>query len=180
MTSLSSSRTTSEASNMAPDIQFRAFEPKDAAAFRELNEAWINRYFVLEEEDRRALNHPEANVLSPGGHIYMAVAVATGEPVGCCALIASHESGVYELAKMAVSEQLRGQGIGRKLIVYVIEQARRIGAARLTLESNKILANAVHLYESVGFTHLHPERVHHSPYARADVHMEMLLSDGTA
>jgi putative acetyltransferase len=177
MTFLSTSQAAPEVADAAAKIQFRAFEAADAAAFRELNEAWINRHFVLEQEDHRALQHPFENVIAPGGHIFMAV--AAGEPVGCCALIASHEPGVYELAKMAVSEQLRGQGIGRKLIVYVIEQARRIGAARLTLESNKILANAVHLYESVGFKHLPQERVHHSPYARADVHMEMLLSDGT-
>ncbi len=160
----------------AATIHFRAFEPQDAAAFRELNEAWINRYFVLEEEDRRALHHPFQNVIAPGGHIYMAV--AGEDAVGCCALIAADEPGVYELAKMAVSEHLRGQGIGRKLIVYVIEQARRLGARRLTLGSNKILANAVHLYESVGFQHLPAERVHPSPYARADVHMEMRLTAG--
>jgi GNAT superfamily N-acetyltransferase len=174
MTTSSSSAAAHPGSGPASTIEFRVFEPQDAAAFRDLNEAWINRYFVLEEEDRRGLHYPAENVIAPGGHIYMAI--AEGETVGCCALIASPEPGVYELAKMAVLEQLRGQGIGRKLIVYVIEQARRIGATRLTLESNKILANAVHLYESVGFTHLPPGRPHHAPYARADVHMEMLLS----
>ena len=129
---------------------------------------------MLEEADRLALEHPQESILAPGGQIYMAL--ADGEPVGCCALIAAeHDPGVYELAKMAVSEHLRGQGIGRKLIVHVIEQARALGAARLTLESNAVLANAVHLYESVGFRHLPPERIGHSPYARADVHMEMVL-----
>ena len=42
-----------------------------------------------------------------------------------------------------------------------------------------MLANAVHLYESVGFKHLPPERVGPSPYARADVHMEMIVDAGT-
>jgi len=37
------------------------------------------------------------------------------------------------------------------------------------------LANAIHLYESVGFRHLPPDRVTPSPYARSNVQMEMLL-----
>jgi GNAT superfamily N-acetyltransferase len=161
--------------NRAPSIVIRRYQPEDATAFRALNEAWITRYFALEEEDRRTLEHPEEHVLAPGGHIFMVF--ADQEPVGCCALIAATgEPDVYELAKMAVAEELRGQGIGRKLIVHVLEQARLLGARRLTLESNSVLANAVHLYESVGFRHLPPARVGHSPYARADIHMEMVFA----
>lgn len=155
-----------------PEIVVRPFQAGDELAFRELNEAWIAKYFVIEEPDRVVLNDPVGHILAAGGYIFMATA---GEiPVGCCALILS-EPGAFELAKMAVSETLRGRGIGRKLLEYAIAQAREIGATRLYLETNRRLANAIHLYESVGFQHVSPDQVIPSPYARANVFMEMKI-----
>jgi putative acetyltransferase len=154
------------------DIEFRLFQPRDAEAFRELNEAWIARYFRLEKQDHIQLGDPE-NILRNGGQIV--IAVAGEERVGCCALIFV-KPGVFEVAKMAVSERYRGHGIGRKLLEYTIAQAKLMGAHTLELASNTKLANAVHLYESVGFRHLPPEQVEPSPYARANVFMEMHLS----
>jgi GNAT superfamily N-acetyltransferase len=81
----------------------------------------------------------------------------------------------FELAKMAVSEGLRGNGIGRKLLEHAITEARKLGASRLYLETNRKLANAIHLYESVGFEHVSPDQVIPSPYARANVFMEMKI-----
>jgi GNAT superfamily N-acetyltransferase len=172
---MSSNLAATPSERAVPTLDIRPYEPRDAAAFRALNEAWITRHFILEEEDRRTLATPEEHVLAPGGHIYMAFVEGREEAVGCCALILLRP-GVYELAKMAVLEELRGGGLGRRILEYVIEHARRLGVATLLLESNSALANAVHLYESVGFTHIPPERGHVSPYARADVHMEMRLS----
>ncbi|HEX3571546.1 MAG TPA: GNAT family N-acetyltransferase, partial [Acidobacteriaceae bacterium] len=103
------------------------------------------------------------------------MAVAGEERVGCCALIFI-KPGVFEVAKMAVSERYGGHGIGRKLLEYTIAHAKSLGAHTLELASNTKLANAVHLYESVGFRHLPPERVEPSPYARANVFMELHLS----
>jgi putative acetyltransferase len=156
-------------------ISFRLFQHGDADAFRELNEEWIARYFRLEEHDHIQLRDPEHNILRPGGQIVMAV--AGEERIGCCALVFV-SPGVFEVAKMAVSEHYRGHGIGRKLLEYTIAQAKVLGAHTLELASNTKLANAVHLYESLGFCHLPPEHVEPSPYARANVFMELHLSPG--
>ncbi len=158
---------------MSSSLVLRPFEASDAQAFRELNEAWIAKYFAIEEPDRVVLGNPRAAILEQGGQIVMAV--LDGQAVGCCALLAEGP-GEYELGKMCVAEGLRGQGIGRKLLEHVVALARGLGARRLTLGSSTKLPDAVHLYESVGFRHLPPERVTPSPYARADVHMEMILS----
>ena len=155
-----------------PAIHLRPFKPGDEAAFRSLNEAWIAKYFVIEPADRVVLENPVANILRPGGHIFMAL--ADNRPVGCCALLPMGP-GEFELAKMAVLEQERGRGIGRKVLEYAITQARKLGAERLYLETNRKLANAIHLYESVGFQHVSPEQVIPSPYARANVFMEMQI-----
>jgi GNAT superfamily N-acetyltransferase len=61
------------------------------------------------------------------------------------------------------------------MLQYVIDQARALGAIRLYLETSTKLANAIHLYESMGFCHLPPERRVPSPYARANVFMERIL-----
>jgi putative acetyltransferase len=154
------------------EITFRLFQEGDAEAFRALNQEWIARYFEVEEQDLIQLNDPAGNILQPGGQIVMAV--ANGERIGCCALVLV-KTGVFEVAKMAVSESYRSQGIGRRLLQYTIAQAKKLGAHRLELASNTKLANAVHLYESLGFRHLPPERIEPSPYARANVFMELNL-----
>ena len=102
------------------------------------------------------------------------MAVIADLRVGCCALLPM-EAGAFELAKMAVAESMRGRGIGRKVLEYAIQQGRKIGARRFYLETNRKLANAIHLYESVGFQHVSPDQVIPSPYARANVFMEMKL-----
>jgi putative acetyltransferase len=154
------------------EIEIRPFRSGDEAAFQSLNEQWIAKYFVIEDKDREVLSDPTGRILQRGGHILMA---ATGSKrIGTCALLAM-EPGVFEVAKMAVEERYRGEGIGRILLECTIIEARRLGARRLYLETNSGLANAIHLYESVGFCHLPAERVTPSPYARANVYMEKLL-----
>ena len=151
---------------------FRPFEAGDETAFRELNEAWIRQFFSIEAKDREVLGDPVGRILRPGGEIVMAI--LGDRAIGCCALLAMGD-GSFEIGKMAVSEERRGLGIGRKLLARVIERAREIGAKRLYLETSTKLPNAIHLYEAQGFAHLPPERVRRSPYARSNVYMEMFL-----
>jgi putative acetyltransferase len=152
-----------------PAIKLRPYRPGDAEAFRLLNEAWIQKHFGLEEHDIEILGDPEGYVLEKGGHIYFAT--VAGAPIGCCSLLLM-EPGVYEVAKMAVADEWQNRGIGRRVLAYTIEQARARGAKRLYLETNSKLANAIHLYEALGFRHLPPRQ---SPYIRANVFMELVL-----
>ncbi len=158
---------------MAPapkQVTVREFEPGDEVAFRELNEEWITRYFAMEAKDREALYDAHSHILTPGGRIFFAV--MDGQCVGCCALVRCGD-GDFEVAKMAVTATRQGSGIGRTLLSAVIESARLSGAHRLHLETNHILTPAIRLYESLGFRHVTPTVP--SPYARADVFMELLL-----
>ncbi len=154
----------------------RPFEPGDETAFRDLNEAWIASNFVVEEKDWEMLNDPVGQILQPGGALLMAV--EDGAVIGTCALIAMQD-GEFEVAKMTVAENYRGNGVGKTLLAQVIEYARGMGASRLYLETNSKLQSAIHVYESLGFQHLPPEKVHPSPYARAEVYMELLLGTST-
>jgi GNAT superfamily N-acetyltransferase len=156
-----------------PAIEIRPLTAgEDATAFRTLNEEWITRYFALEAKDIETLGDPENAILRKGGHIFMVHLNA--KPVGCLALIPIG-GGVFELSKMAVSPECRGQGIGRRLIEYTIHQARLLGASSLFLGSSTKLPSAIHLYESVGFLHVHPESLPPMPYTRADIFMRLSL-----
>lgn len=153
------------------ELLLRTFRPGDEAVFQRLNEDWISKYFAIEPTDREVLSDPRTHILNPGGQI--CIAELTGTVIGCCALVPL-APGELELARMTVAESVRGSGIGRRLLRFAIDVARRMGAGRLYLESNKRAASAVHLCEQVGFRHL-PAPAHDSKYARADVFMEMLL-----
>ena len=150
----------------------RPFQRGDETAFRELNEAWIAKYFRIEDKDRETLGNPQKYILSPGGEIFMAL--MDGDPVGCVALVRMSDN-TMELAKMAVDENYRGQGIGRSLIAAAIDWARSRGLHRLYLETNHTLTPAISLYKSMGFTDVPEDRVPKSKYKRADVFMELWL-----
>ncbi|HWA00466.1 MAG TPA: GNAT family N-acetyltransferase [Caulobacterales bacterium] len=150
----------------------RPYRASDADVFKALNVAWIAKHFVVEASDLKSLDHPE-KVLESGGAIFMAE--YDGECVGTSALI-PYDADTLELAKMTVAEHCRGLGIGAALMETSIDLARALGARRLYLESNSKLTPALTLYEKYGFVHLPPERRPSSPYARADIFMELLLS----
>ena len=157
-------------SSPPPPVVIVPFEPRHAAAWKALNEAWISRLFVIEPKDRLVLDDPASQVIAPGGRILMAE--IQGRAVGCCCALMALQDGGYELAKMAVDETVRGRGIGKRLMTAAIETARGLNAPRLYIETNSSLTNAIGLYASCGFVHLPPRP---TPYARADVWMELRL-----
>ncbi|MFJ4652351.1 GNAT family N-acetyltransferase [Nocardia sp. NPDC088792] len=145
----------------------------DARAFKTLNLEWIDALFGVEPADLVTLDHPE-RIVAAGGQVL--VARDGGDVVGCVALVAE-EPGVFEISKMAVTPRVRGRGIGRLLLNAAVEYAREHGATSLFLASNARLADAVHLYESVGFVHVPPTELRPIPYDRADVFMKFELRD---
>ena len=147
------------------------YEPKYAKDFLQLNKEWIEKYFKLEEEDKKTLENPDQKIIQPGGAIKLAR--YKDEIVGTCALIKIDDN-VYELAKMAVTEKCQGLQIGKKLGLAVLETAKALGATKVVLESNKKLTPALNLYRSLGFkTSQHCGET--SVYERCDVQMEILF-----
>ncbi len=159
----------SEPITTATDIRIVPYAPEYRTAFRDLNLEWIATYFEVEAEDRRVLGDPETHVLSPGGAILMVLDGA--DPIGTGALIPTGEHEL-ELAKMAVTARARGRGIGRRLCVALIEQARAMGAHRVELVSHRSLAPALALYASLGF---HEIPLGPVVYNRANIRMELSL-----
>jgi DNA-binding MarR family transcriptional regulator/predicted GNAT family N-acyltransferase len=135
--------------------------------FLRINAEWLERWFEIEEIDRRVLADPETHILAPGGAIWFAL--VDGEVIGTCALL-RESPGVYELTKMGVQTGWRGKGAGRLLIDAAIAHFRRQRGKTLFLETNSRLTPALALYESAGFVR-QPARRPDSHYRRSDVYM---------
>lgn len=142
-------------------------------AFRDLNVEWISKFFVMEETDYKVLDHPNEYILNKGGEIL--VVVSDKIPIGVCALIKMNDPKYdFELAKMAISPNYQGHGIGYKLGLSIIELAKKRGAQYLYLESNRKLTAAINLYCKLGFKEVQNRK---SPYKRADILMELNLRE---
>jgi putative acetyltransferase len=150
------------------DVTIVPFSVEFNDAFAQLNREWIERIFTIEESDLKMLRDPHASILSGGGQIFFAL--DDGTPVGTVAAVRLPD-GVFELAKMAVRPSHQGHGLGERLGRAAIHFAREQGAAMMFLETNSRLQNAIRLYERLGFAHA--AFPHPSPYARADVYMEL-------
>ena len=102
-------------------VQIIDYQPIHKEDFKRLNVEWIEKYFTVEPHDLDQLDDPEGYILSQGGKILLA---QLGDLiVGTCALIKTGDTS-YELAKMAVSPQHQGLGIGKKLCQQAIEEAQ--------------------------------------------------------
>jgi GNAT superfamily N-acetyltransferase len=146
------------------------FRRELAPKFVELNLAWIERFFRVEDADRAVLDDCEQAIVNAGGQIFFAV---SEEAVIGTAAIIRHSAATYELAKMAVIPAAQGLGAGRQLAEAAIDFAQRAGARKVMLLTNSRLAPALRLYDRLGFKRAPVPA--DAEYARADVYMELDL-----
>jgi N-acetylglutamate synthase-like GNAT family acetyltransferase len=151
-------------------VEIIAFDAALKKHFTELNAAWIKKYFVVEPKDEEVLGDPQQFIIDKGGHVFFAK--LNGEIVGTFALIKDDEN-VFELSKMAVSENDQGKNIGNKMLEYCLQQAKNLGAHKLILFSNTILQPAIHLYKKFGFKEV---ALGSSVYKRSNIKMEIDLN----
>ncbi len=138
-------------------VIFRPIEARDNAAIAELvrNSFRENKIDHLEGV---SLHDPELDCLSevysrPGCGYW--VAEAQGKIVGGGGLAPlPGEPGVCELQKLYFSRQVKGMGLGRRMIAFVLSQVKPQGYHACYLETLDELKDAVGLYKAFGFTHL--------------------------
>ncbi|MEC5143932.1 bifunctional helix-turn-helix transcriptional regulator/GNAT family N-acetyltransferase [Chitinophaga sp. 212800010-3] len=155
----------------AGSVKIVDYEPEYKAAFKALNVEWISKWFTLEPTDLKSLDNPDGYIIKKGGFIF--VALYNNEPVGVCALIKMDDPDYdYEMAKMAVSPNVQGKGIGMLLGQAIINKARELGARNVYLESNTLLKPAISLYHKLGFKKV---AARPTPYERANIQMVLDL-----
>jgi putative acetyltransferase len=160
----------SNRSDKPREVEVVPFHQTLAPYFESLNREWIEKDFVVEETDLLMFGDPYGQIVEQGGQIFFVI--LEGNVVGTCAVI-PHGERNFELAKMAVSESARGQGLGDLLIERVIDFARQAGAKKLILVSNTRLGPAISLYEKHGFQSVPITDA--GDYTRVDIQMELTL-----
>jgi putative acetyltransferase len=151
------------------DIQIINYDDRYAADFKRLNMEWLDKYHLAETHDLMILDDPRGTIIDRGGVIFL---VKAGDAIiGSAGLMKEHE-GVYELAKMAVTDGWKGKGIGKMLIEQCLQTARAWNAHKITLYSNSQLTTAIAMYKKYGFQHVSAAN---SPFVTADVRMELEL-----
>ena len=90
----------------------------------------------------------------PGSVLW--VAEADGEIIGLCGVYPTPglDPDCAELVKFYLLQKARGQGVGRKLMQRCFQSAEEMGYKRLYIESLPEFANAVRIYEQLGFVRL--------------------------
>ena len=138
--------------------------------FYRLNRAWLDAHDLYEPADEVQLADPQGAVIEAGGAVF--VAERAGRVVGTAAVV-PHGPGEVELLKVTVAEDVRGTGLGRRLVEVCIAQARDMDAHTLMLVSSSRLQPALRLYERMGFM---PRPLPSPlPYETADICMELRL-----
>ena len=110
--------------------------------------AELDRRFESGFDPSRSISADARELVMPRGALL--IARLRGEPIGCGAL-KFHPRAPAELKRMWVTAEMRGSGLGRRLLRELERHARAAGARVVRLETNRALKEAISLYRSSGY-----------------------------
>src|SRR5215472_8678270 len=96
----------------------------------QMKQAWAIRRLVFIEEQHVP---EEIEMDADDSEALHALALDGSEPVGCGRMV-EHE-GYVKIGRMAVLQERRGEGIGRSILGFLMEQARQRGFNRAVLHA---------------------------------------------
>ena len=153
------------------NLKIVPFHKKYSSTFYHLNKIWIEESFLLEESDKFDLLDPEKSIINKGGEIFFVL--IENKPIATAAMIPI-KSDTYELAKMTVDTQYRGNGIANKLMDKCILFAEEKEAKEIILITNDTLVIARNLYDKYGFKEVPLDS---DKYLRGNVKMTLNLTE---
>ena len=137
--------------------------------FEKLNNAWLEEYFSIEPIDKYVLQNPEEAIIKDGGKIYF---VTENEKIIGTVALRVLEPNIFEMTKMAVAKESRGDGAGKLLCLTAIEKVKELKAKKLVLYSTTVLETAICIYRALGFVEVPLEP---GMYKRANIKMEIVF-----
>ncbi|NNE98771.1 MAG: GNAT family N-acetyltransferase [Pyrinomonadaceae bacterium] len=106
----------------------------------------------------RDLDDIEANYINRGG-LFEVLENKEGKLLGTVGLYPFDE-GRIELRKMYFLPEIRGKGLGGKILKRMIEASKKKGYRQIILETASVLKEAIGLYKKFGFIEAHEK---HTP-----------------
>ena len=153
------------------NVTIVSFDEEYSSIFYELNKLWIEESWLLEESDKFDLLNPKESIIDKGGEIFFAL--IDGNVVGTVAMIRSTNR-IYELAKMTVEINYRGNGVANKLMDQCLNYAMNNNAQQIYLITNDTLVIARNLYDKYGFKEV---KLDSDKYLRGNVKMVLNLAE---
>ena len=150
-------------------VEILPYEDQYANYFRDLNLAWLKKYFFVEDHDKEVLEKAKEYIIEKGGYIFFAL--VDKKVAGTVALMNEKEG--IELSKMAVDPEFQGEKIGQQLLEYAINFAKMKDWDKLIIYSSTLLENAIYIYKKYGFKEVELEK--DNPYQRSDIKMVLQL-----
>lgn len=146
----------------AATASFDAVDPESTDAIWALQQyfAELDRRFPTGFDPGNALRGDAPSYRSPNG--VFVVVHSDGEPVACGGVQRVDET-TCEIKRMWVRAEWRGVGLGRRLLDHLEQRCRGLGGARVVLDTNSVLTEAISMYERAGFRST--ERYNDNPYA---------------
>ena len=153
------------------NVTIVSFDEEYSSIFYELNKLWIEESWLLEESDKFDLLNPKESIIDKGGEIFFAL--IDGNVIGTVAMIRSADR-IYELAKMTVDINYRGNGVANKLMDQCLDYAINNNAQQIYLITNDTLVIARNLYDKYGFKEV---KLDSDKYLRGNVKMALNLTE---
>jgi GNAT superfamily N-acetyltransferase len=91
----------------------------------------------------------------PTGELLLARS-GDGAAIGCVAMRPTQAPGLCEMKRLYVSPAARGLGLGKSLAEAIIASASRAGYREICLDTLPTMAEALSLYERLGFARIAP------------------------
>jgi DNA-binding MarR family transcriptional regulator/GNAT superfamily N-acetyltransferase len=134
----------------ASTVTFAVEDPHTPEAQWCINQyfAELNRRFDAGFDPKRGIPAEPDELVPPAGALL--IARLRGQPVGCGAL-KFHGRAPTELKRMWVSPDVRGLGVGRRLLAELERCAVAAGTKVVRLETNRTLKEAIQLYRTSGY-----------------------------
>ena len=131
----------------------------DGAACREIVFGILRQYGLEPEPDGQDADLDDLEAHYDGrDSLFLVVVDDAGRIVGTGGL-KRYDAEQAEIKKMYLLPEVRGQGLGRRLLDTLVGFARAVGYRRIVLESNSNLTEALQLYQRYGFAPVPPEHL---------------------
>jgi len=150
----------------------QASTPEQIQQARELfleYQRWLGVDLCFQSFERELAELP-GDYAPPGGRLLL---VLLDDKVAGCVALHRLGEGLCEMKRLYLRPEFQGRGLGRQMVEWLIDEARRLGYRRMRLDTIAAkMQSAVRLYRALGFREIAAYRTNPEPSA---MYMELDL-----